>query len=71
MTFLNNICFITEDVRALAEFYCNIFGVQAEINDVHVNIDFDGGGLTIYSKSAAEHDMGFNFEEYNGNDLQK
>lgn len=66
MEFANGICLITEDVRKLAEFYQKILQTKADINDVHVDIEVEGGGITIYSKSAAEEDMGFNFDKYHG-----
>jgi len=66
MKFANGVCFITEDVRKLAEFYSKILQIEVDINDIHVHIALDGGGITIYSKAAAAEDMGFNFDEYGG-----
>ena len=60
------ICIITEDVKRLAKFYSQILETEAEENDVHSFVQTKGAGLTIYSKSAAEKDMGFNFDEYWG-----
>lgn len=53
MKFINGICLITEDVRKLAEFYGKIFQLETQVNDIHVDIAVDGGGIVIYSKSAA------------------
>ena len=63
MRFGNGVCFITEDVRRLAEFYQKILQVKVDINDIHVNISLEGGGIVIYSKAAAISDMGFTFSE--------
>jgi len=68
---MNSVCFITEDVRKLAEFYQTVLRAKADINDVHVNISVDGGSITIYSKSAAEKDMGFDFTKYHGTGMCK
>jgi len=66
MKFTNGICLITEDVRKLAEFYERILQTKADLNDIHVVIPVEGGSITIYSKSAAERDMGFDFSRYHG-----
>ena len=71
MKFANGICLITEDVRTLAEFYQKVLQTKTDINDVHVEITVEGGGITIYSKSAAEKDMGFNFNKYHGTGMSK
>ena len=66
MKFMNGICLITEDVCKLAEFYQKVLQSETAINDVHVVITVEGGSITIYSKSAAEKDMGFDFSKYHG-----
>ena len=71
MKFANGICLITEDVQKLSEFYQTVLQTKADINNVHVEITVDGGGITIYSKSAAEEDMGFNFSKYHGTGMTK
>ena len=69
MKFMNSICLITEDVQKLAEFYQKVLQTKTDINDIHVDIMLEGGGVTIYSKTAAEKDMGFNFNKYHGTGL--
>lgn len=71
MKFANGICLITEDVRKLAEFYQKVLQTKTDINDVHVELTVEGGGITIYSKFAAEKDMGFNFNKYHGTGMTK
>lgn len=66
MTFLG-ICIITDDVVSLSEFYINVLQATADVNDVHTEIIIKGAALSIYSRSAAEKDMSFNFEKYSGN----
>lgn len=71
MKFANGICIITEDVPKLAHFYEKILQTKIDINDIHVDIPLDGGGITIYSKSAAEKDMEFDFTKYHGTGMVK
>lgn len=72
MRFMNGICLITENVQKLAAFYEKILQTKADdMNDVHVNIGVEGGSITIYAKSAAENDMGFSFDQYNGTGMVK
>jgi predicted enzyme related to lactoylglutathione lyase len=71
MKFLSGVCFITEDVAKLAEFYEKVLQIKADINDVHVQIPLDGGVITLYSRKAAEKDMGFDFSKYHGTGLTK
>jgi len=71
MKFLSGICLITEDVRALAAFYQDVLQAKTDINDIHVDIAVEGGGIVIYSKSAAETDMGFDFSQYHGTGMTK
>ncbi|MCK5129952.1 MAG: VOC family protein [Clostridiales bacterium] len=66
MEFMKCIGLITEDVPKLTEFYQKVLQTKTDINDVHVEITVDGGGIAIYSKSAAERDMGFDFSKYHG-----
>lgn len=71
MKFAQGICLITEDVQKLAEFYQKVLQTKTDINNIHVEIIVEGGGITIYSKSVAENDMGFNFNNYHGTGLVK
>lgn len=71
MKFVNGICLITEDVPRLAEFYQKVLQTKTDINDIHVDIAVDGGGIVIYSRSAAEEDMGFDFNKHNGTGMFK
>lgn len=71
MKFANGICLITEDVQRLSEFYQEVLQTKVDINSVHVDITLDGGGITIYSKFAAENDMGFSFNKYHGTGMCK
>jgi catechol 2,3-dioxygenase-like lactoylglutathione lyase family enzyme len=51
----SGICLITDNVRALANFYTRLFGTQADINDVHVEVSTDEGpALTIFSTLGME-----------------
>jgi len=71
MKLANGICLITENVLKLTEFYEKVLCVTSDKNDVHVDVVLDGGGLTLYSKSSAMEDMGFNFDEYSGTGMCK
>ena len=71
MKFANGICLITDNVATLSEFYQTVLQIAVEINSLHVVIAMEGGGITIYSKTAAEHDMGFHFDKYHGNGMCK
>lgn len=71
MKLMSGICLITKDVRKLAEFYQKVLQTETELNDIHVVIPAEGGGITIYSKSAAEQDMGFDFTRYHGTGMTK
>lgn len=71
MKFMQGICLITEDVPKLAEFYQKVLKTKVDINDIHVDIAVEGGGIVIYSKSAAENDMGFDFSKYHGTGMTK
>ncbi len=71
MQFLSTVCFITKDVEKLASFYCEVFQTKIDLNDTHVEVPVDSGGITIYSKSTAENDMGFDFSNYSGTGFTK
>lgn len=72
MRFASGICLITQDVRKLAIFYEKVLQSKADdMNDIHVSIEVEGGGITIYSKTAAEKDMGFDFTKYHGTGMTK
>ncbi len=51
---ITGICLITDNVRALAEFYAQALGVKAEINDVHVDVETEGAGIAIFSTQGME-----------------
>ena len=57
----SDICLITRDVLKLAKFYETIFNVKSEGDAIHSFVNMAGLGLAIYSKNAAETDMGFDF----------
>ena len=48
------ICLITHDVPTLANFYTKVLGVQAEGDDIHVELKTEGAGITIYSVQGME-----------------
>ena len=48
------ICLITHDVTTLADFYRKVLGVQAEGDNVHVELKNEGAGITIYSVEGME-----------------
>ena len=48
------ICLITNNVPNLAEFYTKALGVKAEGDDVHVELNTKGAGMTIYSIEGME-----------------
>lgn len=56
-----DICIITEKVPEVVEFYETIFNAKAEGDHIHSFIKAGGLGIAIYSKTAAETDMGFDF----------
>ena len=55
-----DVCFFSDNVLDLANFYEKLFQVKAEGDNVHCFINANGLGIAIYSKFAAENDMGFN-----------
>lgn len=71
MRFLSGICLITDDVPRLSRFYQQVLQVEAEPDDEHVVIAFDGGAITLYAKAAAQRDMGFAFAPHHGAGLCK
>ncbi|MCU0522257.1 MAG: VOC family protein [Anaerolineae bacterium] len=48
------ICLITKDVRALADFYAKVLGVEAIGDDTHVELRTQGAGLAIFSVEGME-----------------
>ena len=62
----SDITLITEDMRALAEFYEALFGIAIEKSDVHTQFEVGGLRITLYSQQAAQSDMGFDFTQHNG-----
>jgi predicted enzyme related to lactoylglutathione lyase len=65
MTYIGT-CFITDDVPMLTRFYETILKTTAEGNEIHAEIGMNGTALTIYSRAAAEREMGFRFDRYSG-----
>lgn len=59
--FFTDICLITDDVPKLVKFYEVLFGTKAEGDEIHSGINLPGLGIAIYSKNAAQKDMGFEF----------
>jgi predicted enzyme related to lactoylglutathione lyase len=60
------VCLITEDVPALTRFYETVLQTASEGDDIHAEVQTDGTALAIYSRAAAESDMGFSFDVYCG-----
>ena len=50
----SGICLVTDDVPALASFYAKVLGVQAEGDDVHVELRTEGAGISIFSAAGME-----------------
>ncbi len=48
------ICLITNDVLGLADFYSNVLGVEAKGDEVHVELNTEGAGMTIFSVEGME-----------------
>ncbi len=48
------ICLITKDVRALADFYTKVLGVEAVGDGTHVELRTQGAGLAIFSVEGME-----------------
>jgi catechol 2,3-dioxygenase-like lactoylglutathione lyase family enzyme len=48
------LCLITKNVPALAAFYGKVLGVEAEGDEVHVEMHTTGAGLTIYGFTGME-----------------
>lgn len=71
MKFSSGICIITENVPKLARFYEKILQTEIDINNVHVELQLDGGSIIFYSKSTAEKEMGFDFTKYHGTGMVK
>lgn len=51
-----DVCFITDNVQALASFYEKLFDVKAEGDETHSIIVLPKFGIAIYSKTAAMND---------------
>ncbi len=75
-----DVCIITDKVLDVADFYEKIFNVKAEGDSIHSFIKAAGLGIVIYSKNAAETEMGFDFSDsgngmtyigYNVDDVDK
>lgn len=50
----SGICLITNNVPVLADFYHRVLGVRAEGDDVHVELNTEGGGIAIFSAEEME-----------------
>ena len=48
------ICLITKNVPALARFYTQVLGVQAEGDDRHVELQTEGAHISIFSVDGME-----------------
>ncbi len=48
------ICLITTNVPVLANFYTKVLGVNAEGDDVHVELKTEGANLAIFSREGME-----------------
>jgi catechol 2,3-dioxygenase-like lactoylglutathione lyase family enzyme len=48
------ICLVTDDVLQLADFYCNVLGVESDGDDNHVELKTSGAVLTIFSNKGME-----------------
>jgi catechol 2,3-dioxygenase-like lactoylglutathione lyase family enzyme len=49
------ICLITNNVPVLADFYAKVLGVKAEGDDVHVGLDTEGAGMSIFSAEGMDN----------------
>lgn len=56
-----DICLVTKDVPTMLSFYETVFNVKAEGDGIHSVVTVGGLNIAIYSKAAAENDMGFDF----------
>jgi catechol 2,3-dioxygenase-like lactoylglutathione lyase family enzyme len=57
---------ITEDVPLLTRFYEKVLQVKADGDEIHMMFVIGAEGLAIYSKTAAEKDMAFDFSTHWG-----
>ena len=48
------ICLITKNVPALARFYTQVLGVQAEGDDRHVELQTEGAHISLFSVDGME-----------------
>jgi catechol 2,3-dioxygenase-like lactoylglutathione lyase family enzyme len=48
------ICLITNSVPVLADFYTKVLGVNAEGDDVHVELNTEGASISIFSVEGME-----------------
>ena len=51
---LAGICLVTEKLRALADYYVQVLGVEAVGDDTHVELRTEGAGLAIFSAEGME-----------------
>jgi catechol 2,3-dioxygenase-like lactoylglutathione lyase family enzyme len=50
----SGICLVTSNVPALRDFYTRVLAVQAEGDDVHVELRTEGAGMTLFSVDGME-----------------
>jgi catechol 2,3-dioxygenase-like lactoylglutathione lyase family enzyme len=50
----SGICVITNNVPAMAKFYKEILGVEAEGDDIHVELKTEGAAMAIFSAEGME-----------------
>jgi len=48
------ISLVTKSVTALADFYAEVLGVDAEGDETHVVLHTEGGGITLFSEDGME-----------------
>ncbi|MBW4840742.1 MAG: VOC family protein [Paenibacillaceae bacterium] len=61
-----DVAILTEQVVAMTRFYETVLQATAVGDEIHVEVKTEGTGLAIYSRRAAETDMGFDFSTYWG-----
>lgn len=61
-----SVCLITEDVPRLVHFYEQVLGCPSRGDAIHAVVLTQGCALSIYSRQAAQNDMGFVFAPSHG-----
>lgn len=49
------ICLVTNNVPAMVEFYTKVLGVEAEGDDIHVELKTEGAAIAIFSAEGMEN----------------